>query len=261
MYREIHPRWRNTLAMIFSFQLSTVCRLSLTLRVMAGISGINRTEHPEVSIFVVSLYLQHFHRTSLCILKAEIPYGSISLQLLHNRHCWNLWLPLPGVKEPLALPSSICRSSPLLHIWAVLGLCRMQEWSCAWAGTAQTSQGSPGTPLGSCLVYHFRNILAGCNSLKLNLSCCSLHSHSPRISASVENPNKCKLQESPFPRAGHLSICVALESFVGSVLLSYISTSSHLCFCSSSLAFKYFLQQINCTGNIKEIPLNPEYMF
>lgn len=41
---------------------------------------------PEVFIFVVSFYLQHFDRASLCILKAEIPYGNISLQLIHNRY-------------------------------------------------------------------------------------------------------------------------------------------------------------------------------
>lgn len=40
----------------------------------------------EVFIFVVSFYLQHFDWASLCILKAEIPYGNISLQLIHNSY-------------------------------------------------------------------------------------------------------------------------------------------------------------------------------
>lgn len=101
------------------------------------------------------------------------------------------------------------------HIWwEWWGSCIMQKSSCAWdvafkAMFVQRShrcmcwpeESSPGNPLGSCLDYHFRNILGSFNILKLNLCCCSLHSGFPRNSTSVENPDKPMLREPPFPRA------------------------------------------------------------
>lgn len=91
------------------------------------------------------------------------------------------------------------------------------------------AQGSPGNPSGSCLAYHFRNILGGFYILKLNVSCCSLHSHSPRNSALVENSNKGELQEPPFPGAGTLCVCIALESFVASVFAGATPALYPLC--------------------------------
>lgn len=55
MYREMHLCWRNTLAMIFSFHLSIICVFSWTLRVLAGISGINTTAVPLKSLSWFSL--------------------------------------------------------------------------------------------------------------------------------------------------------------------------------------------------------------
>lgn len=147
----------------------------------------------------------------------------------------------------------------------------MQKSSCAWdvafeavlvqrshRCTCWPGESSPGNPLGSCLGYRFRNISGSFNILKLNLCCCSLHTGSPRNSASVENPNKPKLQESPVPRAE--TPVYLWRALWTQFHWCYISSPPPLCFSCSSLVFKCFLQQINYTGNTKEIPLNPKYM-
>lgn len=114
MYREMHFCWRNLLAVVFHFHLSTLCVFLMALRNKAGIAGISEPAVPLKSFSLLSL-------STLSILIKPV-YASWSQKSLMETFQFSSFIIRidkttlslsQDSKSPCHYPGSICVSSPL----------------------------------------------------------------------------------------------------------------------------------------------------